>query len=184
MRIGLISDTHGDPLAWRKAVRLLEGCRMILHAGDHLYNGAFNPVLPSYSPSELARLMNESKAPILHVRGNCDSEVDQLALKDPILSPYIWVHLDGLDIMVVHGHQAEEGELARQAAGYGARWLVRGHTHIYGIREVEGVTVCNPGSPSLPKGDGIPTVGLLEGNVLSILELESGKPLLLKELEF
>lgn len=182
MRIGLVSDTHGDPEAWRKAMRLLEGCRMILHAGDHLYHGAFNPVLPTYNPAELARLMNESPIPILHARGNCDSEVDQLAIKDPILSPYLWVHVDGLDIMVVHGHQAEEEELARQAAGYGAALLVRGHTHVYGIRRVGEVTVCNPGSPSLPKGEGVPTVGLLDGKVLSILELESGRELLRAEI--
>ena len=50
MKIGLVSDTHGDVEAWGKAMRLFAGCDYILHAGDHFYNGAFNPVLPAYYP--------------------------------------------------------------------------------------------------------------------------------------
>lgn len=177
MKIGLVSDTHGDPVAWRRAMELLGDCELILHAGDHLYHGAFNPVLPEYDPREMARELNECPIPVLHARGNCDSEVDQAALRDPILSPYVLVYLDGMKIMLTHGDTMGEEELAEMAAGYGVDLLVRGHTHVPGIWEHGRLRVCNPGSPSLPKGEGIPTVGLLEDGEVRILNLLTGSGL-------
>lgn len=175
MRIGLVSDTHGDPVAWRKAMRLLRDCELILHAGDHLYHGAFNPVLPTYDPQEMARELNDCPIPIMHARGNCDSDVDQLALRDPILSPYVICRLEGINIMLTHGDGMEEQELAELARRYGMRLLVRGHTHVHGIWEHGDLLVCNPGSSSLPKGDGIPSVGILEDGKVSVYDIEGGQ---------
>lgn len=174
MRIGLVSDTHGDPVAWRRALELLGDCELILHAGDHLYHGAFNPVLPEYDPKEMARELNECPIPILHARGNCDSEVDQAALRDPILSPYVICRLEGMKVMLAHGDAMEEAQLAELAARYGMNLLVRGHTHVAGLWEHGSLLVCNPGSPSLPKGEGIPAVGLLEDGTIRILDLRNG----------
>jgi hypothetical protein len=172
MKVGIISDTHGDIEAWEKAMRLFEGCELILHAGDHLYHGAFNPVVPSYRPRELAEMMNDSPIPILHARGNCDSEVDQLALKDPILSPMVVCFLEGVKILVVHGHQKEDQEWVKTASGYGVDLLVRGHTHVPGIWRHGSLLVCNPGSPSLPKGREGATVAVLEDKEVSLLDLD------------
>jgi putative phosphoesterase len=177
MKIGMISDTHGDASAWGRAMELLETCDLILHAGDHLYNGAFNPVLPSYDPKELARLMNECPIPILHARGNCDSEVDQLALRDPIMSPYFFCRLDGLNVMVTHGDAMEVAELVELAQGYGVHLLVRGHTHIRGTWVHGDMLACNPGSPSLPKGDGVPSVAILHDAAVTLYDLRDGTAL-------
>lgn len=175
MRIGLVSDTHGDPASWRMAMRVLSGCELILHAGDHLYHGAFNPVLPTYDPQEMAREFNECPIPVLHARGNCDSDVDQLALRDPILSPYVICRLEGLNIMLTHGDAMGEPELVDLARRYGMRLLVRGHTHVHGIWEHGDLLVCNPGSPSLPKGDGVPSVGILEDDTVRLYDIRSGE---------
>ncbi len=178
MKIGLVSDTHGDVKAWSRAQELFEGCDLILHAGDHLYNGAFNPVLESYYPLEAARLMNASPVPILHARGNCDSEVDSLALTDPIMSPYVFLVWEGLRIVVTHGDAyPEPSDLAAQGRRWGVRLIVRGHTHERGITEWNGVTIFNPGSCSLPKGDGVATVGMLENRELTLLRLADGEVL-------
>ncbi len=177
MILGLISDTHGDVAAWRRAAELFEPCELILHAGDHLYHGAFNPVLPTYAPGDLAREMNECPVPILHARGNCDSEVDQWALKDPIMSPYFFCRLEGLNIMVTHGDGMEETALAELALGYGAGLLVRGHTHIHGLWEHGPLLVCNPGSPSLPKGDGVPAAAILRDGEVTLYDLRDGSAL-------
>ena len=174
MRVGLISDTHGDAAAWRRAMEILGACDLILHAGDHLYHGAFNPVLPTYDPRTLAAEMNACAIPILHARGNCDSDVDQLALRDPIMSPYVICRLEGKNIMLTHGDAMEEKELVETARGYRVSLLVRGHTHIHGIWEHPPLLVCNPGSPSLPKGDGIPSVAILEEGTVSLLDLGNG----------
>lgn len=182
MRIGLVSDTHGDPASWRTAMRVLQDCELILHAGDHLYHGAFNPVLPTYSPQEMAREFNACPVPILHARGNCDSEVDQLALQDPILSPYVICRLEGLNVMLTHGDAMGEMELVELARRYRMRLLVRGHTHVHGIWEHGDLLVCNPGSPSLPKGDGVPSVGILEDGVVKLYDIRSGEVILARPL--
>jgi len=174
MKVGLISDTHGDAAAWRSAMGIFGVCDLILHAGDHLYHGAFNPVLPTYDPQELAREMNLCPIPILHARGNCDSEVDQAALDDPIMSPYVFCHLDDSNIMVMHGDGMDEMAAVDLAAGYRADILVRGHTHSHGIWEHGSMLVCNPGSPSLPKGDGIPSVAVLEDGRISLIDIRDG----------
>ena len=38
MRIGVISDTHGDIEALNKALAVFEGADLIVHAGDVLYH--------------------------------------------------------------------------------------------------------------------------------------------------
>lgn len=173
MRIGMVSDTHGDVEAWEKAMRLLEGCDWILHAGDHLYNGAFNPVLPSYYPKRLAELMNSCPVPVLHARGNCDSEVDTVALRDP-LSPLVLARLGELLFLVMHGHTHDEEGLAALAERYRADVLVRGHTHLAGIRRHGSLLAVNPGSISLPAEGNPPTLGILEDGRLRLLRLDDG----------
>lgn len=182
MRIGLISDTHGDLEAWLRAVDLLGEIDLMLHAGDHLYHGVFNPVLETYVPGNLAQAMNESPFPILHAKGNCDSEVDQNALNDPILDPYALLMLENAQIMVIHGDRYDEAGLFGMAERLGVKIIVRGHTHISGIKERGGIIMVNPGSPSLPKGDCIPSVGLIEEKTVKILSLGDGTVTCLKEI--
>ncbi|OFW55724.1 MAG: hypothetical protein A2W01_10415 [Candidatus Solincola sediminis] len=178
MKVGLISDTHGDVAAWRQALALFESCDLILHAGDHLYHGVFNPILKDYDPKRLADEMNQCPIPILHARGNCDSDVDQLAIADPIMSPYVLCEVDGLKIMVTHGDGMGDAGLVEMATGYSVQLLVRGHTHIHGVWNHGSLLVCNPGSPSLPTGNEIPSVGVLENGIVSILDLRNGGKLL------
>ncbi len=173
MRIGMVSDTHGDVEAWEKAMRLLEDCDWVLHAGDHLYNGAFNPVLSSYHPRRLAELINSCPVPMLHARGNCDSEVDTVALRDP-LSPLILARLGELQFLVMHGHTHDEDGLAALAERYRADVLVRGHTHQAGIRRRGSLLVVNPGSISLPAQGYPPTLAVLEEGRLRLLRLDDG----------
>ncbi len=177
MKIGLVSDTHGDVKAWRDALEIFKDCDYILHAGDHLYHGAFNPILPTYAPKELADLMNHCEIPILHARGNCDSEVDQLALNDPILSSYLFARIDGWNFLVIHGDAYEDEELVELGKRYRAHLLLRGHTHVRGIWRHDPLMVCNPGSPSLPKGDEVPSVALFEDGVVRLINLITGEEL-------
>ncbi len=174
MRIGMVSDTHGDVEAWGKAMGLFAGCDYILHAGDHFYNGAFNPVLPSYYPKQLVELMNESEIPILHARGNCDSEVDAFALRDPIV-PFVLTGLGDWRFLVIHGHQHDEAGLADLGARYGADVVLRGHTHHLGIQRFGSLLLVNPGSISIPMGGNPASAGVFEDGTVRILELGTGE---------
>jgi len=182
MRIALISDTHGDPAAWERALGVLGDVDLVLHAGDVLYHGVFNPILDTYDPRRLVELLNSFTVPMLHARGNCDSEVDQLALDNHILSDFAFAGVEGIKILVTHGHKQSEEELARMGGRGGIDLILRGHTHVPSVKSVDGVTIVNPGSPSLPKGEGeIPTVGLLQNGVITILDIDSGEEYLREE---
>ncbi len=172
MRIGLVSDTHGDKVGWEKAQVFLKKTDLVLHAGDILNHGVFNPILDSYAPKELAQMMNDFPVPLMFARGNCDSEVDQMALENPILSEYSLVEIGGLRIIILHGHQHAEEDLFGLAKRWKVKLVVRGHTHIHSIEEAEGVVMVNPGSPSLPKGDEVPTIGLIEDGLIRIMDLD------------
>lgn len=62
MKVGIISDTHGDTLCWEKALKIFTGCELVLHAGDILNHGPLNPILPTYNPLALAEKMLLSRS--------------------------------------------------------------------------------------------------------------------------
>jgi len=183
MKIGFISDTHGDPSAWEKALRAFGDVDLVLHAGDVLYHGIFNPITENYNPRKLVELINSFRIPLLFARGNCDSEVDQLALDHHILSDFAFASAGGLKILVTHGHKAGEEEILRIATRSGISIVHRGHSHIPEIRVVEGVVFLNAGSCSLPKQDDEkPTVAILEDESIRVIDIDSGEVLIKGEL--
>lgn len=176
MRIGFISDTHGDPVAWEKALKAFGDVDLLLHAGDVLYHGIFNPITPDYDPRRLVALLNDCPFPVVHARGNCDSEVDQLALDGHILSDFAFVSAAGKRILVTHGHKHTAEELARMGSRGRIDLVHRGHTHVPGMVVIEGVAIFNAGSCALPKQEGgVGTAGLLEDGVIAVLDIESGE---------
>ena len=80
MKLLIASDIHGaagycrDLLAaWDR-----EGADRLLLLGDLLYHGPRNDLPPDYAPKEVIALLNARKNQIFCVRGNCDTEVDQM----------------------------------------------------------------------------------------------------------
>lgn len=179
MRIGLISDTHGDPVAWERALEALGRVDLVLHAGDVLYHGVFNPVLDTYNPRRLAELLNGYPVPMVHARGNCDSEVDQLALHNHILSEFAFVSAEGTRILVTHGHKQTPEELAEMGRRSKVHMVHRGHTHQPELTVVNGVMLVNAGSCALPKQEGeVPSVGVLEDGKIAVLDTSTGERLM------
>ncbi len=149
---------------------------LITHAGDVLYHGIFNPITETYDPRRLAEVLNESPVPRVHARGNCDSEVDQLALDCHILSDFAFVSAEGTRILVTHGHKYPREELVNMAARAKADILHIGHFHKPEITVVGSVTVFNAGSCALPKQEGErPTVGLLEDGIIRVVDIDTGE---------
>ena len=67
------------------------------------------------------------KGPDHAVRGNCDTEVDQMVLQFPILADYALLVLDGKTFYATHGHVFNQDHLPPMQAG---DILVHGHTHL------------------------------------------------------
>ncbi len=177
MKIGVISDTHGDTRAWEKSVKYFDGASFILHSGDVLYHGVFNPILDSYNGKALAEMINKSPVPLVFARGNCDSDVDQMALEYPIESLITETVIDGLNILIHHGDKYPNKDLADK---YKPDIIISGHTHVFGIERYKDTIFLNPGSPSLPKNpEQIPTVAVINDGKIRILDLD-GKTLVEK----
>ncbi|MDN5344369.1 MAG: uncharacterized protein PWQ18_480 [Clostridia bacterium] len=177
MRVGIISDTHGDGAAWEEALaNCFQGVDMIIHAGDVLYHGPRNPIVAAYAPRDLAALLQNSPVPILIARGNCDAEVDAMVLNMP-LPEQVVIQMGKRRLIAQHGHRLAGGEAEVLAAHYRADLWISGHTHVALLTAREGRLFLNPGSPSLPHSGplGNPkTVALADEDGVRILALGSG----------
>lgn len=163
MRIGVMSDTHGGLKCWQEITTgIFSDVDVILHAGDIFYHGIRNPLPERYDTMSLAQEINRFNIPLIICKGNCDSEVDQLVVDLPIQSPCVFCHFNGLNLLVHHGHLFTDEEILRLASRWHFGICISGHTHIPRLEHQKNVVFLNPGSPALPKGDGIPTVALIE----------------------
>lgn len=174
MRIGIISDIHGYPEKFKKALGVMEDCHMILCAGDILYHGPRNPILDGYDPQGLAEEISKNKIPMLIARGNCDAEVDLMVLKLPIFIPSILYEVDDIRFMVVHGHDMDQDKLREIAKIYKVNIMITGHTHIRMHETYDSTLFINPGSIGVPKGDGIPSVAIYENRAVKFVNIENG----------
>ena len=150
MKIGLISDTHGDLESFLKIKKRLLGYDLIIHTGDILNHGPRNPIPKGYNPGLLADEIAKITTPFIWVKGNCDSEVDKLATSRVYIDPYLLFIWNDLRILATHG---DMDFVYTQAKSLGIRIFISGHTHIPIIEEKDRIIFINPGSTSIPKGE-------------------------------
>ena len=153
MKLLIASDIHGDIESAKALIDVFEkeSCDKILLLGDVLYHGPRNDLPGRYAPKEVIALLNEYKDKILAVRGNCDTEVDQMVLEFPILADYAILSLDGLNVYATHGHNYNTKTPPPLAKG---DILLHGHTHVVRAEKFgDENTYINPGSITLPKED-------------------------------
>ncbi len=184
MKIGVISDTHGDVESWRQVLAgPFQAVELILHAGDILYHGPKNPMVAGYRPAGLAEEINSCPVPIIFARGNCDSPVDQLVIDYPIQSPYAFVQVEGVRILVNHGDGLSRQEMVEQAKRHRADVFIFGHTHTPLLEKEQETLLLNPGSPALPKASP-PTVGLLDTRARTAFLVNLTSGLVLEQMKF
>ena len=177
MKLMFASDIHGSAYYCRRMLELYQksnASRLIL-LGDILYHGPRNDLPKDYAPKEVIAMLNPLKDQILAVRGNCDTEVDQMVLEFPILAEYAFLLVEGQAIYATHGHIFHENHLPPVQDG---DVLIHGHTHLLEAKEIRTedgrrIKILNPGSVSIPKGGNPATYGILEDGVFSILDLEN-----------
>lgn len=108
MKLLIASDIHGSAAWCEKLLEAFEReeADKLLLLGDILYHGPRNPLPDGYAPHKVAEMLNGVAEKVICVRGNCDSEVDQMVLGFPCLSDYALVCADGVNIYLSHGHRA------------------------------------------------------------------------------
>ena len=87
-RFMIASDLHGAAGYTRRLIEAWERERsdMLILLGDLLYHGPRNDLPDEYDPKAVIRLLSPLAPKILAVRGNCDTEVDQMVLPFPLIT--------------------------------------------------------------------------------------------------
>ncbi|MBQ6154143.1 MAG: phosphodiesterase [Ruminococcus sp.] len=150
MKYLIASDIHGSEVYCSKLIEAYrrESADRLILLGDILYHGPRNDLPEGYDPKGVFALLNAYKNEILCVRGNCDTEVDQMVLDFPIMAEYALLDAGERLIFLTHGHHYNINSLPPLKQG---DILIYGHTHIPLCEEKDGVLCLNPGSVSLPK---------------------------------
>ena len=173
MKLIIASDIHGDAQCCRSLLKQAENehADKILLLGDILYHGPRNDLPEGYAPKEVIEMLNAASDKLLCVRGNCDTEVDQMVLSFPILSDTAFVYDGEKDITLYmsHGHKYSPDNLPPLQKG---TVFLSGHTHILGKWEKNGIVCINPGSVSIPKGGNSKTYAIYENGAIEIRSLE------------
>jgi len=150
MKWMIASDIHGSAYYCEKLLEKYneEKADKLILLGDILYHGPRNPLPRDYDPPKVCAMLNGMKQQLLCVRGNCDSEVDQMVLRFPILADYALLAEGEHTVFITHGHTFNEGALPMLNPG---DVLLHGHTHVPKCVEHEDYIYMNPGSTSIPK---------------------------------
>ncbi len=171
MKLIIASDIHGSAYYCKKLVEVIksENPDRILLLGDILYHGPRNDLPRDYAPKEVISMLNPLSDKLVCVRGNCDTEVDQMVLDFDVLSDSAVIYDGDVEIFATHGHKYPPENPPKIKNG---AYLLGGHTHIAERRDMGSFTYINPGSVSIPKG-GTQRGGLIyENGVFTTFTLE------------
>ena len=171
MKYFIASDIHGSAYYCERMLEAYrrEGADRLILLGDILYHGPRNDLPRDYAPKRVIEMLNAIKSELLCVRGNCDTEVDQMVLDFPILADYALLDVNGSTVFITHGHRHNLSALPPLKAG---DVLLHGHTHIPACVTEGGITYLNPGSVSIPKEGSANSYMILEGGVFMNKTLE------------
>lgn len=174
MKWMIASDIHGSAYYCEQLLQAYkaEGADRLLLLGDVLYHGPRNDLPQEYAPKKVIAMLNELKDEIVCVRGNCDTEVDQMVLDFPVLAEYALLPVGDRLIFAVHGHNFNEKNLPPLKKG---DILLNGHTHVPACKENEDYIYMNPGSVSIPKEDSWHGYMILESDTFTWKDLDGNE---------
>lgn len=172
MNIMIASDIHGSAFYCRKMLDAFdrEQADKLLLLGDILYHGPRNDLPREYAPKEVISMLNARKERLLCVRGNCDTEVDQMVLDFPILADYCILYPGKHMVFATHGHHFNTAAMPPLQPG---DILLHGHTHIPTWEDCgNSCLYLNPGSVSIPKEGSRHGYMMLSGNAFLWKDLD------------
>ena len=175
MKLMIASDIHGCAPACKALLERFSasGAECLILLGDLLYHGPRNDLPEGYDPKAVIAMLSEYADKLFCVRGNCDTEVDQMVLPFPILAETALLFVDGKTWFACHGHRSganpSAGDLLALSAG---SVVLSGHTHIPVLEtNSDGVLLLNPGSTSIPKGGFPASYALYEDGRFAVVSL-------------
>ena len=175
MKLMIASDIHGSARYCRELLAAFdrEQADRLLLLGDILYHGPRNDLPAEYAPKEVAALLNARKNQLLCVRGNCDTEVDQMVLDFPILADYCILYVGSRMVFATHGHHYNLSALPPLQPG---DILLHGHTHVPVCEDCGTFRYLNPGSVSIPNNGSRHSYMTLENGQFLWKDVTTGEP--------
>ncbi|MEG1559331.1 MAG: metallophosphoesterase [Clostridia bacterium] len=144
MKIGVISDSHGDAPAIQTAINVAGAVDAWIHLGDF--------------SSDTVRMKSMVNVPIYCVKGNCDLMSQEATEKI--------LELAGARILLAHGHtfnvKTTTLNIALQAEKLNCVVALFGHTHYPHMSARGSILILNPGSVSRPIGTSNRSFAILE----------------------
>ncbi|KPU45950.1 phosphodiesterase YfcE [Oxobacter pfennigii] len=136
MKIGVVSDSHGDIHALRSALKSIGDADLVIHLGDGI--------------NDIDAVSQYIKTEIIKVKGNCDfnSGLDAERI----------IMAENKRLLITHGHnynvKSDYLNIHYKAIKEDAHMVLFGHTHFPEIIENNNIILFNPGSISKPRGTG------------------------------
>ncbi len=158
MRLFIASDIHGSATNLERFFSIVDATleedrqTKVVLLGDTYNHGPRNPLPEGYAPMQVAKLLNDAMSFVTVLKGNCDSEVDEMISNFPIIGDFS-MEWEGRTVFFTHGHKvnpdnpptgAKRGDL-----------VFYGHFHKPSVKTVDDVTYVCVGSIGLPF-DGTP----------------------------
>lgn len=152
MKLLIATDIHGSAYYAQKAVEKFNqsNCEQLILLGDVYNHGPRNPFPKDYAPMKVAQAFNAIAGKVIAVKGNCDSEVDQMISDFPFVNDYV-LPINNRRVYFTHGHVYNKANPPQTAKDGDV--VFYGHFHTSEITLVNGVICVNVGSTSLPKDD-------------------------------
>jgi putative phosphoesterase len=170
MKYLILSDIHGSLPALEKALNFYhrQSCDMLCILGDILNYGPRNGLPEGLDPKGIAEKLNAMADDIIAIRGNCDSEVDQMLLHFDLMADRMLIVDNGVRLLLTHGHIYNKQDMPR--GHYDA--IIYGHTHLWELTRKDGTVICNTGSITFPKNGNPPTLATFEGGIIRMYTLD------------
>lgn len=175
MKLVIASDIHGSYEYTKKLEEFIlkKDPDNIILLGDLLYHGARNALPNEYDTVSVYNTLNKYANKIIAVRGNCDSEVDEMVTIFGLTNDYQIIYIDGVKFYISHGHLNSKYEYL-----FKDNYLISGHTHVYNL---EGKWI-NPGSVGIPKVNKEHTCLYYEDKKFYLIDLDTFEVIDEKEL--
>ena len=169
MKYLIASDLHGSAYYAQKLNDLFieEKADILILLGDIYNHGPRNPLPKDYAPMKVSEILNGLKEKLMVIKGNCDSAVDTMISDFDFIENAV-VTSGEKTVFLTHGHVYNKDDMPKTRFNA----VVYGHFHTGFIENIDGVTVANAGSLSLPKNGTPNSYMTLENGVLILKDLD------------
>ncbi len=145
MKIGIVSDTHGNVETAVEALKNIEDLKLIIHLGDYV--------------DDARKIEEKMDVDVVYVRGNCDYKDTDVELEK-------MVEVLGKKIFITHGHNYDVkngiSKLFYRGKELNADIILYGHSHMSTKVEHEDILILNSGSPGEPRSGSKGSIALIE----------------------